>query len=574
MSEERVTTARLAPVIISELLAGHGISDVVVSPGTRNAPLVVAAARCGKLRLHSVVDERSAAFVALGMSLRTARPVALICTSGTAMLNYAPAVAEAYYRGVPLIVITADRPERWIDQDDSQTIRQPGALSNIVVDSFDIPSDENIVDFAWLVNRTVNDAILSATGRVKGPVHLNVHLDAPLGDTASLPTDETLFRVVKRLSPVPVLSREQVNMLSEKHVNSRILVVVGTGNPDVRLNRALQKLATNPNVIIFQEAQSNIRGLGNSVRAIDATLHTLTDNEKILYSPQLLITVGGSVVSPSLKEWLRNIPGDVEHWYLKTSAETGLVDCFMHLSMVLDVDAPSFISSFAGVLRRKGIVDTGYAEFWADKARVASNKISAYCNISDWCDLTAIQAIFEAIPPNTNVQVSNGMSIRYAQLSDYTRVHRVDCNRGCSGIDGSTSTAVGASINCDRPTVLITGDTSARYDLGGLAIGSMAGLFTIFVLNNAGGDIFRIIKPTRNLPECEPYLSVGTDMDFKRIACAFGYEYSVVTNKNELSDICKKVSSPAGKPRFVEIITKECDNAGTYRRLFKYLKSN
>ncbi len=567
----KTTTAHLAPVIIAELLVANKIKNVVASPGTRNAPLIVAAKRCGELTLHSVVDERTAAFVALGMAIRTEKPVALICTSGTAMLNYAPAVAEAYYRGVPLIVITADRPARWVDQDDSQTIRQPGALNNIVLGSYVIPSDENIRDFRWLVNRTVNEAILKATGRPKGPVHINIHLDAPLGAEVPYPDLSTLVKPIKVVTPLLELNKPQIKPLAKRHINSKIMVIVGTSRPDAALNNALAIFNNNPNVIVFHEAQSNIRGLRFSVSAIDATLRTVTDEEKSVYYPNLIISIGGSIVSQPLKQWLRSLPPEVEHWYIKTEAQTELVDCFQHLTAILDVNASKFIKSLSGIIKHYQTRHTGYQQFWEKKVEIVNQCLKGEDWCSQWSDLWAVRRLFELIPTNANVHLSNGMAIRYAQCAAYQRVHRVECNRGCSGIDGSTSTAIGAAIDCDRPTILITGDTSARYDLGGLAIGRMAKRLTIFVINNNGGEIFRIIQPTRSLPECESYLAAPQQVSFKGLAEAFGYQYAEIRHEAELNLACRSIRSTGGCPHLFEIITTNADNAAIYRNLFHEL---
>ena len=169
--------------ILFNLLEAHGVRRVVCSPGSRNAPLLIAADARKRLETSVVIDERSAAFVALGMAMVSRRPVALVCTSGTALLNYAPAVAEAYYQGVPLIVISADRPLEWIDQDDSQTIRQPEALRNFVKGSYSLSDREQCDRPGWYETRIVNDAILTALAPKQGPVHINVRLSPPLGAT-------------------------------------------------------------------------------------------------------------------------------------------------------------------------------------------------------------------------------------------------------------------------------------------------------------------------------------------------------------------------------------------------------
>jgi 2-succinyl-5-enolpyruvyl-6-hydroxy-3-cyclohexene-1-carboxylate synthase len=167
---------------LATLLASHGVKRAVLSPGSRNVPLLVAVSKEPSIETEVVVDERSAAFMALGMASISGCPVALVCTSGTALLNYAPAVAEAYYRHIPLVVVSADRPHCWIDQDDSQTIRQQGALASIVKASYDISADAVTPDDDWYANRVINDALINATTGCKGPVHINMQINEPLGN--------------------------------------------------------------------------------------------------------------------------------------------------------------------------------------------------------------------------------------------------------------------------------------------------------------------------------------------------------------------------------------------------------
>ena len=171
------TTSKIACNILVDVLAAQGIRKFVVSPGSRNAPIIVALSRRDDVVKHVIVDERSAAFVALGIAQQSGEAVGIVCTSGTALLNYAPAVAEAYYQKLPLIVISADRPREWIDQDDSQTIRQYEALSQFVKKSYDLPARCDDATAQWYVNRMVNDAVIEATGGQPAPVHINLQLD-------------------------------------------------------------------------------------------------------------------------------------------------------------------------------------------------------------------------------------------------------------------------------------------------------------------------------------------------------------------------------------------------------------
>ena len=571
-----LTTTQPAAIIIAELLAKYGVRNVVASPGTRNAPLIVAFSRQSEFKMHSVVDERVAGFVALGMALRTSMPVALICTSGSALLNYAPAMAEAFYKGVPLIMISADRPYRWIDQDDGQTIRQRDVLSNVTRASFDITSDINSEDFPTYVNRIVNQALRMADGPKKGPVHINVQFDAPLGELSDMTDDlekSLNIRLIKNIYPPKKLPHNEALELIKPIADKKVLIVVGTQSPDAKLNKSLKILSGNPNVAVFCEAQSNVKGVSDAVTSPDIAVASLTDSEKKEFAPDIVISVGGSVVSQNLKSWLRN-SSDLQHWYIGTAVDKGFVDCYLHLVMNLEVEASSFLSQVAGVLRRYSNLDTGYKAFWKQKSENIKKKIRLYVTSAPWSDFVAVDTIINRLPANVNLHISNGMSIRYAQLCNYSRLHRIDCNRGVSGIDGSTSTAVGAAIDCPRPTVLITGDMSLDYDLSVLRSGLVPTNFSVFVINNRGGDIFRVIKNTRHLDEVESRMAVSHNRDYKELSEVFGFNYFHASEAAELKDLIKNEffeMTNRNKPVFVEIDTRNSQNALVYHQFLQQI---
>ena len=221
-----LNTVKYSCRCVARALVRYGVRHVVVSPGSRNAPLIVALARTEGLECTSVIDERSAAFVALGMAVQTGRPVAMACTSGSAALNYGPALAEAYYRNIPLIALTADRPEEWIDQDDSQTIRQEGAFANFIKRTYHIESVENpSEEDCWYVNRIVNDAMTEALSRRQGPVHINISLAPPLGKTIDIP--RAAPRIIRLLEAEPMLSNQRMRELTDYAAGKKILLIAG-----------------------------------------------------------------------------------------------------------------------------------------------------------------------------------------------------------------------------------------------------------------------------------------------------------------------------------------------------------
>lgn len=566
------STTHLSANIVASVMAGHDIKYVVVSPGSRNTPLLVAVSRHEKFRIIPVVDERIAAFVAVGLAERQNEPVALICTSGTAVLNYAPAVAEAYYRNIPLLVISADRPAEWIDQYDGQTIRQSGVLGNIIKASYNIPVESGMTDYDLYVNRIVNEAINTTITRVPGPVHLNIQFDTPLGDLHELNLNSAQTRIIRNVAPRPLAESSLLRPYLDILRNSRIMVVVGFHTPDARLSKALKRLAEHENVLIVHEAQSNVNGIPNSIDNPEALFSTLDVAEKKTFMPELLLSMGGSVLSSSLKSFLRNNDYYI-HWLIGPTRDDRLIDTFKHLTLTLDVDEPSFFNTLSSLLRRYPPTITNYQSTCIAMMEIIRSESRRYISGTSWCDMKAVNCLVDNLPKDINLQVSNGMSIRYLQNADYQRVNRIGCNRGCSGIDGCTSTAIGAAIDCHRPTVLLTGDMSVHYDIGALSTDCIPSNFSIFILKNRGGDIFRVVKSTRDLEECETLMAMFQTIDYKGIALACGFEFVSVCDCDQLKRECRRISLPRTKPLFVEIDTAEADNAGHYRQYFQYLKN-
>lgn len=566
-----LTTDKFAAAQTAALLVSHGVRHAVISPGSRNAPLIVALSRQSGINCLSVIDERSAAFVALGLAVQSGEPVAVVCTSGTALLNFAPAVAEAFYRRVPLIVISADRPSQWIDQDDSQTIVQPGSLSNIVKLTHDIPSDADMTpDGRWLANRLVNDALLTAMEAPRGPVHINLRLDAPLNGLAKAPEN---LRVINSQTSRPDLTVSESRMLASRLAPPcRVLVVAGFAEPSHRMSRAMSRLSAIPNVAVLTENIANIHADG-ALDNIDMLLASLTPEQKRDMMPDVVITTGGALVSRFVKEWLRSSPVTMQHWHVGRPRTT--VDCFRRLTLRVDMDADTFMSQLASALTpfRDSVSDYGARFREAHKA--AMKRAESYGSSAPWSDFTAFRIMTGMIPPSVNLHLSNGTPIRYAQLFDCSRLHRVNCNRGVSGIDGSTSTALGAAIAYKGgQTLLITGDMSAQYDIAALTSKLMPSRLKIVVMDNGGGGIFRFIASTRSLPEVEERFAcaplVGQRWDL--IAPAFGLTYFEASDAETLTDAFEKLLD-CPNAALLSVKTDSQMSAETLTGYFDYLKN-
>lgn len=568
--ENLKTTSNESCAEIARLLHAHGVKHVVVSPGSRNAPLSVAVNRAGVFDIDVVIDERTAGFTALGMAAASGRPVAVMCTSGTALLNLAPAVAEAYYRHVPLIVISADRPAEWIDQDDSQTIRQFRALDNIVKHSYNLPAFTATDNLRWLMNRTINDTVAKAVAAPCGPVHLNVQIDEPLDTMASAPAAPP--RTITMLEPVQEMPRDIAAEVARDLAEAGpVLIIAGFGAPSSRLNTLLSRLAKLDNVAVMTEAQSNIHlsAGANCVTSIDAVLSALTDAERREMLPATVLTFGGSLLSRMVKQWLRDgaAEGKVRHWHVGVSDNA--IDCFRCLQRRISMAPEVF---FHGLVRAAGFLSrpSGYGAKWKTYAAKTAEAKAAYCDSVGWTDLTAMRMLMVAIPQRYNLQLSNGTAVRYAQLFDSSRLHRVDCNRGVSGIDGSTATAIGAAKVCECPTLLVSGDMSAQYDMGALAIPGIPPRFRMAVLNNGGGGIFRFIRSTSSLDELERFFVADVRLPLRQLAEGFGFRYFEVASAAAFKACAREFFADSDDPRpaIMNIITPGGESADTLRRYF------
>jgi len=547
----------------ADALHAFGIARVVTSPGSRNTPLLMAVNRHPSLTVYSVIDERSAAFMALGMAIVSGVPTALICTSGSALLDYAPAVAEAFYRRIPLIVISADRPAEWIDQNDSQTIRQPGALANVVKATYSFKAEASTETERWFVNRTLNDALITATSGCRGPVHINIGVSDPLSTETDI--SEGPFRKIDYMDLPPYIPNETARSLGSELCGKKVLVAAGFNAPSSKLNKAMSILAGLPNVAVIAEGLANIHAEG--IHTAPDRFIAAADSAAIdALRPDVLITFGGALVSAPLKRFLRAL-SPAQNWHVDKSHLT--IDCYMSLTRRVDITPEGFFPKLATSLEhltRTGENTGTYAGLWRT---VAGNKTDSIVP-DGWNGMYATAEILQRIPRGWNLQLSNGMSVRYALANDLRRFHRVDCNRGVSGIDGSVSTAVGASTAYDRPTLLITGDMSMQYDMGALASEYAGHNLKIAVLNNGGGGIFRFIRTTAHLPEMPTLMNGNVQLPLARLAEAFGFGYLSAVNAAQLDTALKEFVRPARRPVILEIFTDGNADAEAMKEFYEH----
>ncbi|MDD6622885.1 MAG: 2-succinyl-5-enolpyruvyl-6-hydroxy-3-cyclohexene-1-carboxylic-acid synthase [Bacteroidales bacterium] len=532
--KEKETTDKLQCQILVETMHFHGVNHAVVSPGSRNAPLIIALSR-SRIKTHVVVDERSAAYVALGMAQQLKAPVALVCTSGTALLNYAPAVAEAYYQKLPLIVVSADRPQEWIDQDDSQTIRQFQALSQFVKRSYDIPARCDDETAVWYAERIANDAMMEATSLRRAPVHINVQLAEPLN---GLTTDNYRLRRIHHFPSIDGIGREDTLKLAEQLMGKRVMIIAGFMQINEHLRQALNAIAAKDLAVVLTETISNM-GDDFTINAIDRTLLAIDEDDK-RYRPDVVITIGGAIVSRKIKAYLRKVKA--EHWYVGMGDVT--VDCFQNLTRRIDANPDTFIP----LLFQHAHTVKSFCTLWQDAHAAGLRRHERFLEKIGWSDMKAYEIIFKFFYKNPDgliMQLSNGTTIRYAQLFGNRVIVPNFCNRGVSGIDGCTSTAIGAAI-VNGPTVLITGDMSFFYDISALSAFTPKVPLKIIVVDNGGGGIFRFVGSTSSLPELEKYFVVKRNLDVEKVAASFGIKTFSADNEDCLYEQISNLMAEQG----------------------------
>ena len=548
---------------IAEILAQKGVHHVIVSPGSRCAPLTIAFARHPKLNTKTISDERSAAFIALGLAQALNEPVALLCTSGTAALNYAPAIAEAFYRNIPLIVLTADRPTEWIDQLDGQTIRQQNIYGRHVKESFHIPANHEHADNVWFINRTINEAVNLATGNCKGPVHVNIALREPL-----YPSNEIVFdsnvRIIKPTQTIATLSENTWDELADEAKNyNTILIVIGQQNPKNELLKLLEEIQENTQIVVVGDIISNITNLKYSIQHHDLFLAKKGDSS---FKPDLLITFGLSLISKSLKQFIRNNKPKA-HWHIQ-NAET-VADTFQSLTRHISVDAQYFIENFNKIAFGGNAEQLEFWETWQKAEFEAKKHISKMFDKQTFGEFETIKSVLDAVNDNTVIHLANSMSVRYANMIGSNKNISVMANRGTSGIDGSTSTALGHALAIEQTNILITGDMAFFYDRNALWNKYLKPNFKVVILNNHVGGIFRIIEGPKSQPELEEYFETVQSLNAKKAAEDHEMAYYEVNTREDLQTQLQLFLNESNKPAILEIFT----DSKTNEEIFKAVKS-
>ena len=552
--------------ILTSLLLEYGVSDAVVCPGSRNAPIVHNLSVCEAIRCRPVTDERSAAFYALGLSIATRRPTVVCVTSGSALLNVMPAVAEAAYQHVPLVVISADRPQQWIDQLDGQTIPQSDALGRFVRKAVQLPEPHNDEE-RWLCRRLVNEAMHLATCRHGAPVHINVPISEPLFefDTEQLP-QLSRFNNIKRAA----IKDASMDMPDAFHKAKRPMIVIGQLAHGTVSHETIRSLSEK--YVVMSEPLSNPSYMtihfDEAIRYIVSDNSSINDDEddKTAYYPDYVIYVGDTLVSKPARRFLRNAKAPS---CLITPDAADIHDPLMTLTDIVECDTDSINALLASLCEAPDTDERcRFHDRWQSFLDAYAAHADAYA--PEYSQMATVKYFEEQLADldiDICVHYANSSAVRLACI--YAQ-HYVWCNRGVNGIEGSLSTAAGFSLATHDMTVCVIGDLSFFYDQNALWNSNLRGNLRIILLNNRGGGIFRQLPGLSDSPAADDLVMASHENTAQGICTQNDIGYLSAKNMDEMQiGVVTLLTRESERPMLLEVFTDSNDDVKALEKYFK-----
>lgn len=547
---------------IPEICKRKGIEHVIIAPGSRNAPLIIAFAKYSDMLCLSITDERSAAYIAMGIAQFTGNPTALVCTSGTAVLNCAPAIAEAFYQEIPLVVFTADRPHEWIDQSDGQTIRQKNIFANYCKSSYELPGEIVTTDDLWYSHRLLSHAIDITTVEPRGPVHINVPLREPL--YTPMPEKASNCKVISTRTVEATDTQASFQLYAKKwKAVQRKMIVFGVSGLDPEMQSLAHTLSQRDDILVITENLSNLSG-ERIISTPESFIASLNADEAKQLMPELLITIGHSIVSKKLKQYLR-AGSTTEHWHIESQPR--YIDTYKNLETIILASPLLFLKE----MLKEPAVKSAYSYFSLAKQNELAKALPEYIEIIEYSDLKVFNELMNAIPAGSLLHLSNSTPIRYSQFFRSRCDLTYFCNRGTSGIDGCTSTAIGSALGSGKPTVLITGDLAFIYDSNAFWNQYVPANFKVIVINNNGGNIFSMIDTSDEIRDIMSYFETPHSVNIKHMANAYGVAYF---GASDFESLQTQLSSFFNLKRtaIFEIKTDAAVNTRVFKDYFRYIK--
>ncbi|NRS90235.1 2-succinyl-5-enolpyruvyl-6-hydroxy-3-cyclohexene-1-carboxylate synthase [Flavobacterium sp. 7E] len=542
---------------IIEICRAKGITTIVISPGSRNAPLTLGFSTNTNFECFSIADERSAAFFALGIAQQKKVPIALVCSSGSALLNYYPAFAEAFYSQIPLIVISADRPQSKIDIGDGQTIRQENVYANHCLYNANLTEEASVVN-DQLICEAIDTAIQES-----GPVHINAPFEEPLYETVTALSVSPIVTASAKFTPA-ITIKELAPFGDIWNKASKKMILVGVNPPEFVEQAIMDHLATDPSIIVMTETTSNLHH-PTFINNIDTIITPFTATDFEDFCPDILLTFGGMIVSKRIKAFLRKYK-PTNHWHIDTLRG---YDTFGALTHHFKVCPNVFFNAFMPLVDTK--IKSDYFHKMDAIVQLRKLKTEEYLAQIPFSDFKVFEKVIQSLPKDIQLQVSNSSAIRYAQLIDIDPSIEVFCNRGTSGIDGSTSTAIGAAVANKKQTVFITGDIGFLYDSNGLWNNYIPRNFKIVLINNGGGGIFRILPGHEETEVFNTFFETAHDLTAAHLAKMYNMNYHAVANETDLVALLPAFFENNEKPAILEVFTPTLINDKILLQFFKEL---
>ena len=562
-----ITTNKTGITQFIQACIDNGLKHVVCSPGSRNAPLLISFDEHPDIETYVIHDERSAGFYALGLALELGTPVAVVCTSGSAVVNYYPAVVEAFYQAVPLVVISGDRPTEWVDHGDGQTIRQANVFDKHCRGFLSVSENCDTKNQVATLRDEVKEMFQACNGNWKGPIHFNCPLTEPLYGTTEL---EPQGQVVEHLQTNGLLSDDNKRLIAEKWNNfDRKLILVGQMMPDAQLKQELIQLCNDSSVAVLVENTSNLIDR-KFIHCIDRALATIRLEEIEEFRPDLLITLGGAIISKRIKTFLRESLIK-EHW--KVGYEFPAMDTYRHLSQSFEIPASELVRNINQSI--EGPARSNYGSKWKQKDIIAAGAVASAVESLPYSDTKVFELVLDYIPEESYLHMSNSSVVRYCQLFNPVNSIKYFANRGTSGIDGSSSTACGVALASPNIlNVLITGDVSFFYDSNAFWSSNLSGNLRIILINNNGGSIFRIIDGPSKTSQLEKYFEAKHNFSAEHLCKAFDLTYKAASNMLDLERELQSffLKDESNRPKLLEIHTPAEDNDQALKDFFKRMK--
>lgn len=545
------TTLKNVQILVS-LLKQHNIRHLVLSPGTRNTPLGHSVETDSFFKCYSIVDERSAAYFAIGLAKSLNKPVAVSCTSSTATCNYMPAVEEAWREHLPLLLLTSDREEKYLYQMEDQMINQVNMYRQYCKKAVDIPII-NSKDDIWYAERSINEALLDSIEKPFAPVQINYRINN-LGkfDCKTLPKARKINRV-----NIDEFKQKKETYINELKNKKRILVICGMNYKD-NLDKELKKFQEKYNSIVSADYLSNLHS-DFYIKTVVLT-ECMDQMEFKKYMPDLIITVGGHIWS-FIKYKLRN-SNYVPHWHISKTGEVN--DGFKSLEVVFKMDAETFFKEINVV---DNYSDNTYKKIWIDRTNKLKYPKKVFSNFF------AIQSLCKNIPSNSLIHLSILNSIRLTNFNKIDVTNQVYANIGADGIDGCLSTYIGETLTFDKLSFLIIGDLSFLYDLNAIKYLKNPNQ-RIFLINNFSGAEFHNNFGLSYIPTLNEYIAAGHETIIKNTVNLSDINYLSANDFETLDSALKKFISPSEKPIILEVFTNADTDSKVLKEFYKINQSN